>query len=48
VPDKPAEPSPFEKFAALTKKVMAVPRKEIQEREQEYQQQRAKKKKPVH
>jgi hypothetical protein len=37
---KPSEPSPFEKFAALTKKVVSVPRIEIQKRETEYKEQR--------
>lgn len=37
---KPAEPTPFEKFAALTKNIVAVPREEISRREAEYKQAR--------
>lgn len=37
---KPVGPTPFQKFAALTKKVVAVPREEIQRREAEYKQAR--------
>jgi hypothetical protein len=41
-PSEPSEPSEFEKFATLTKKVIAVPREEILKREAEYQQSRKK------
>jgi hypothetical protein len=33
---KPSEPTPFEKFAALTKRVVAVPKSEIDAREIKY------------
>jgi hypothetical protein len=33
----PKEPTPFERFTALTKKVVSVPRSEIQKREADYQ-----------
>jgi hypothetical protein len=39
------EPTPFEKFAALTKRVIATPKKEINKRETEYRNGRLKKKK---
>jgi hypothetical protein len=39
---KTSEPTPFEKFAALTKKVVAVPRSEILKREAEYKESRKK------
>lgn len=38
------EPRPFEKFQAFAKKVLSVPKKEIDQREAEYQTRRAVKK----
>ena len=42
--DKPApEPAPFAAFDALTRKIMAVPKAEIDKMEAEYQKEREKK-----
>ncbi len=44
--DKPApEPTPFAAFDALTRKIMAVPKAEIDKMEVEYQKEQAKKRK---
>jgi hypothetical protein len=44
-PKKPTE-TPFERFAALTKRLLAVPKKELREDEQEPQQKPDKPSKP--
>jgi hypothetical protein len=38
----PKEPSPFEKFAAVAKQVVSVPKAEMEKREKAWQKQRAK------
>ncbi len=38
------EPSPAEKFRQFAKRVLSVPKAEIERREQQYQKERAKKK----
>ncbi len=43
-PPSSREPTPFEKFRELTKKVIAVPKSEVDKREAEWQRERAKKK----
>lgn len=44
-PNPASEPTPFEKFVTLTKKVISTPKKEIDLREADYKKERAKKKK---
>ena len=39
----PPEPSPFERFEAFARKVISVPKAEIDERERAYREDRAKK-----
>jgi hypothetical protein len=39
-PEQPSEPTPFEKFDALTKRVISVPRSEILKRDAEWKEQR--------
>jgi len=41
---QPAEPTPFQKFEALTRRVMSVPKAEIDRRQSEYKKKRAEKK----
>ena len=43
-----AEPTPREKFLAFTKKIVAVPKAEIDKREREYQRARRRKKSAKH
>jgi hypothetical protein len=43
--DPPKEPTPFERFDALVRHVVSVPRKEVLRREQEWKKQRSFKKK---
>jgi hypothetical protein len=40
--DHPPESSEFQKFDGVVKKLLAVPRKELQKRERKYQRKRAK------
>jgi hypothetical protein len=40
MPSKPKAETPFERFSALTKKIVSVPRAEIQKRETRYKEQR--------
>lgn len=39
--EKPPEPSEFERFEALTKRVISVPKAEMERREKKYQRRRA-------
>jgi hypothetical protein len=45
---QPREPTPFEKFAALTKRVIATSKKEIDKREKEYRRERKEKTRGEH
>jgi len=41
--EKPPEPSEFERFEALAKRVISVPKAEMERREKKYQRRRARK-----